>query len=86
MPNTIILASHNNHFIYIYFHTVRLSTTRFKMVGFLGVSDELIVLILAHIRKPSHILQLALVNKRVLGIAIHTSMRTSHSTVTTITH
>ena len=40
------------------------------MAEFLDVSDELIVLILAHIRKPSHILQLALANKRIHGIAI----------------
>ena len=45
-------------------------TAKFKMAEFLDISDELIILILAHIRKPSDILQLALANKRIHGIAI----------------
>lgn len=40
------------------------------MVEFLDISDELIILILAKIRKPFHILQFALANKRIHGIAI----------------
>lgn len=40
------------------------------MVELLDISDELIILILARIRKPSHLLQLALANKRIHGIAI----------------
>ena len=46
------------------------TTAKFKMAEFVDVSDELIILVLAHIRKPSHVLQLALANKRIHGIAI----------------
>ncbi|KAM0800793.1 hypothetical protein BDR22DRAFT_850563 [Usnea florida] len=74
---------------FIYFHAVRLFTNRFKMAEFLDVSDELPVLILAHIRKPSHILQLALVNKRVHGIAIqhlYANVTFDHDDYNTLTH
>lgn len=40
------------------------------MARILNLSDELIILISSNISKPSHILQLALANKRIHGIAI----------------
>ena len=59
------------------------------MVDFLDFSDELIILILAHIRKPSHILQLALANKRVHGIAIqhlYANVTFDHDDYHAVTH
>ena len=59
------------------------------MAEFLGVSDELIVLILADIRKPSHILQLALANKRIHGIAIqhlYANVTFDHEDYCAVTH
>lgn len=40
------------------------------MAVLLDLSDELIILIASNISKPYHMLQLALANKRIHGIAI----------------
>lgn len=49
---------------------IDLATFNTRMAFFLRLSNELIILIASNIRKPSHLLQLALVNKRLHDIAI----------------
>ena len=69
--------------------TIKPLKTRFKMAEFLDISNELIILILANIRKPSHILQLALANKRIHGMAIqhlYANVTFDHDDYHAVTH
>ena len=69
--------------------TIKPLKTGSKMAGFLDISNELIILIIAHIGKPSHIAQLALANKRIHGMAIqhlYANITFDHNNYHAVTH